>query len=231
MLKSEMGLRVATNHQFKDTISRPERRMNQPSTAHIASGGRLSTALVNNQNARFAYDELVSECADFLSSPVINDTVTQFAENILTLIESPTALDTPEVKRRIEQLLPVSHEYKHHRGMTISDRHCTRLCSLADRVINNAPYTNLNIVDENEDDGGETEFINRLRRSSGTGTSNHDVQYIRQAPNVLEQQELPKQLPSFVESNLDMEGEKEIEYDMDVTPYDSDVDEPARILI
>jgi hypothetical protein len=219
-----MGSRVSAN---QDSINAGS-RVNQPSTAHIASGGRLSTALLNNQNARFAYDELVSECADFLSSPIINDTVTQFAENILTLIESPTTLDTVEVKRRIEQLLPLSHEYKHHRGVTISDEDCSRLCSLADRVINNAPYTNLNIVDENED--GEDGFVNNMRRGSAHNNKN-DVQYIRQTlPNPNQKQQLPKDLPSFVESNSEVDGEAGIEYDMDVTPYDSEIDEPIRMV-
>jgi hypothetical protein len=202
--------------------SHSDRRENQASTAHITSGGRLSAALTNNQNARFAYDELVSECARFLASPIINDTVTHFAENILTLIESPTELDPTEVKRRIEQILPTRHEYKVHRGMTLSDKDCTRLCSLADRVINNAPYTNLNIVDENDD--GEREFTDRLRRGS---MHSSDVQYIRQNNDTVQQQ-LPKQLPNFVESNFEVEANQE--YDLDVTPFDSEDDEPIPMI-
>lgn len=201
--------------------SRSDRR-EQPSTAHITSGGRLTGALANNQNARFAHDALVAECARFLASPVINDTVTQFAENILTIIESPTELDSTEVKRRIEQILPISHDYKVHRGMTLSDKDCTRLCSLADRVINNAPYTNLNIVDENEGeiDDGEREFTDRLRRASHGSLG--DVQYIRRS-DAVQPLDLPKQLPSFVEPNQDIETKQD--YDFDITPMDSEEDD------
>lgn len=199
------------------------RRSSQPSTAHMESGGRLSTALLNNENARFAYDTLVSTCADFLGSPIIDTIVTQFAENILTLIESPTTLDSPEVKRRIEQILPTSHEYKYHRGMSISDNDCSRLCSLADRVANNAPYTNLNIVDDNEIDS-----IRDQRRASSHSGYGNDVHYIRSNTNITDEL-LPKQLPSFIESNFDMD--REVQYDLDVTPYDSDNDdEPIRMV-
>lgn len=219
-----MNTRTSANHEPRS----PGKRLNQPSTAHIASGGRLSTALLNNQNARFAYDELVSECADFLSSPIINDAVTQFAENILTLIESPTTLDTAEVKRRIEQSLPTSHEYKYHRGSSISDKDCSSLCSLADRVVNNAPYTNLNIVDENEED--DDAGITNNRRNSNAQSIKNDVQYIRQTSNNVHKQQLPKGLPSFVEKNFEVDGEGGIEYDFDVTPYDSEIDEPIRMV-
>lgn len=212
-----MGSHV--NPQTIDNTGTHSTRLpNQPSTAHITSDGRLSTALSNNRNAKFAYDELVLACAAFLGSPIINDTVTHFAENIITILEPPTALDSSEVKRRIEQVLPVAREYKHHRGMPLSDKDCTRLCSLADRVINNAPYTNLNIVDEEED---KVQVLNNLRRASGG-----DVQYINNH-KLVQLQQLPKQLPSFVEPNFEIEGDGE--YDLDVTPYDSEVDEPIRI--
>lgn len=216
-----MGTRSDAHNS--ENLSGSDRRMNQPSTAHMESGGRLSAALLNNPNARFAYDELVAVCADFLGSAIIDATVTQFAENVLTLIESPTTLDSPEVKRRIEQILPTGPIYKHRRGMTITDRDCSRLCSLADRVINNAPYTNLNIVDDNEEDAG---LISR-RKSSLHNSNGNDVEYIRQTQ---QQQplELPKQLPSFVEPNFDID--KDVQYDMDVTPYDSDNDEPIRMI-
>jgi hypothetical protein len=144
----------------------------EPSTAHITSDGRLSKAILNNRNAKFAYDELVLACAAFLGSPVINDTVTHFAENILTILEPPITLDSTEVKRRIEQVLPVSQEYKHHRGMPLSDKDCTRLCSLADRVINNAPFTNLNSVDD-DDEQDRAEVPNR--GGSGDGEFDQDV--------------------------------------------------------
>ncbi|KAI7892456.1 uncharacterized protein EV154DRAFT_504511 [Mucor mucedo] len=208
--------------QSNDMGSRSDRR-EQTSTAHISSGGRLTGALANNQNARFAHDALVADCARFLGSDIINDTVTQFAENILTIIESPTELDSTEVKRRIEQILPTSHEYKVHRGMALSDKDCTRLCSLADRVINNAPYTNLNIVDENnpqDDDDGEREFTDRLRRASHGSVG--DVQYIRHT-NTAQPLDLPKQLPSFVEPNEDVDTKQE--YDVDITPFDSEEDD------
>lgn len=221
-----MGTHSHTHNN--ETLSGSDRRMNQqPSTAHMESGGRLSAALLNNPNASFAYDELVAVCADFLGSAVIDATVTQFAENVLTLIESPTTLDTPEVKRRIEQILPTAPIYKHRRGMTtITDRDCSRLCSLADRVINNAPYTNLNIVDENEEDAG---FISRRKSGSLHDSNGNDVEYIRQAQQQQQQPlELPKQLPSFVEPNFDID--KDVQYDMDVTPYDSDNDEPIRMI-
>ncbi|GAA5799467.1 hypothetical protein HPULCUR_004883 [Helicostylum pulchrum] len=220
-----MGSRVIPQ-TIDNTGTHSPRRPNQPSTAHITSDGRLSTALLNNRNAKFAYDELVLACAAFLGSPIINDTVTHFAENILTILEPPTALDSAEVKRRIEQVLPVARECKHHRGMSLSDKDCTRLCSLADRVINNAPYTNLNIVDEEEADKFELSS-NNLRRTSGGG-SGGDVQYINNHKPVQLQQLLPKQLPSFVEPNFEIEG-GDGEYDLDVTPYDSEVDEPIRI--
>lgn len=217
-----MGTR---SHTYDNQTLSSDRRMNQPSTAHMESGGRLSAALLNNSNARFAYDELVAVCADFLGSAVIDTTVTQFAENVLTLIESPTTLDSPEVKRRIEQILPVGPIYKHRRGMTITDRDCSRLCSLADRVINNAPYTNLNIVDENEED-----LSTISRRKSSLHSNGNDVEYIRQIHQQQQHQqlELPEQLPSFVEPNFDID--RDLQYDMDVTPYDSENDEPIRMI-
>lgn len=196
-------------------------RHERTSTAHIASGAKLSSALANNQNARFAYDELVAECARFLASSIVNDTVNQFAENILALIESPTELDSTEVKRRIEQVLPTSHEYRVHRGMTMSDKDCTRLCSMADRVINNVPYTNLNIVDESDE--SEREFTDRLRRASH---SSSDVQYIRHTDSV--HQQLPEQLPNFIEPNFEVKTKQE--YDLDVTPFDSEEDEPVPMI-
>ena len=175
------------------------------------SDSRLSAALINNEHARFAYDELVSVCAQFLGSPIIDNTITRFAENLLSLIESPTALDSEEIKQRIEQMLPVNPEYTHHRGISITDKDCSRLCSLADRVINNTPYTNLNIVDD------ETYSDNAVNHTT------NDVHYVRQE-NPIQPHHLPQQLPSFVERNMDIE--KEEQYDADVTPYDSENDEP-----
>ncbi|KAI9268444.1 hypothetical protein EDC94DRAFT_498851, partial [Helicostylum pulchrum] len=81
---NDMGSRVIPQ-TIDNTGTHSPRRPNQPSTAHITSDGRLSTALLNNRNAKFAYDELVLACAAFLGSPIINDTVTHFAENILTI--------------------------------------------------------------------------------------------------------------------------------------------------
>lgn len=218
-----MGSRV-TPHTIDSTITQSTRQFNQPSTAHIASDNALSKSYSNNPNAKFAYDELVLACASFLGSPIIDSTVTHLAENIVAILELPNALDSTEVKRRIEQILPASREYKHHRGMPISDKDCTRLCSLADRVINNAPYTNLNIVDDDVDDIDETEYVNQLRRAS----TQSDVQYVSKSKPV-QREELPKQLPSFVERNSDLEDKEE--YDKDITPYDSDPDdEPIRMV-
>jgi hypothetical protein len=195
--------------QQEDTSSRPRR----VSTAHITSGN-----IVRDQ--AFAFDGFVSECADFLGSDVVNDAVTHFAENVLAVIGSPTALDSAEVKRRLEQLLPSSHTFRHHRGMTISDEDCIRLCSLADCVVN-SPETgsNLNIVDDSEG--------SRFETGSSNGNGGGDVHYIRQQHQSVHRQqaELPTQLPNFVEANSELDRDS-IEYDMDVTPYDSDADDP-----
>lgn len=196
----------------KDVSSRPRRI----STAHITPEN-----IVHSQ--AFAYDEFVSECADFLGSAVVNDAVTHFAENVLAVIGSPTTLDSAEVKRRLEQLLPSSHTFRHHRGMTISDKDCILLCSLADRVVN-APETgsNLNIVDDSEG-RFETGAFSNDNNNSG------DVHYIRQQqqPSSFGHSKikLPTHLPSFVEANPELDRDN-IEYDVDVTPYDSDVDDP-----
>ncbi|KAK4521624.1 uncharacterized protein ATC70_004154 [Mucor velutinosus] len=186
------------------------------STAHIEFDGILQST-----QAKFAYDELVSACADFLgnASAVDNDVI-RFAESILAVVGSPTTLDTAEVKRRLEQVLPTSHAFRHHRGMTLSDEDCTVLCSLADRVINTplGQESNVDIVDNDE-----IEQEQQRHDSS-------DVYYIRhdEAPAKF-QESLPKQLPSFVEANAEIGERDTIEYDMDVTPYDSEVDDDPPI--
>lgn len=182
------------------------------STAHIESNGILQST-----RAKFAYDELASACADFLgSASAVDHDVVHFAESIMAVVGSPTALDTAEVKRRLEQVLPVSHAFRHHRGMTISDKDCTVLCSLADRVINMplGQESNVQIVDNDD-----TQQVPQRHDSS-------DVYYIRHDPAAAKGNEsLPKQLPSFVEANAEIGERDTVEYDVDVTPYDSEVDD------
>ncbi|GAN04677.1 pkinase-domain-containing protein [Mucor ambiguus] len=182
------------------------------STAHIESNG-----ILHSTQAKFAYDELVSACADFLgSTSAVENEVIHFAESVLAVIGSPTTLDTAEVKRRLEQVLPVSHAFRHHRGMTISDTDCTILCSLADRVIN-MPLGQENNVDIVDSDDTQEEQQTHDRS---------DVYYIRHDEAAAKFQErLPKQLPSFVEANAEIGERDAVEYDMDVTPYDSEVDD------
>ncbi|KAI8080827.1 uncharacterized protein B0P05DRAFT_539770 [Gilbertella persicaria] len=191
--------------------SSPFERKRRVSTAHI-----MPNDFPDNQVEEFAYDELVSKCASFLGSPIVNEIVTQFASNVLTIIGSPNVLESKEVKRRLEQVLPTSHEYKYHRGMEIPDNDCVSLCSLADRAINvpvGSP-TNVDIVDDDNDEE-EVEEQNL-----------HDVYYVRQLnKNTQEHDRLPRQLPSFVEVNEDLD-KAIIEYDLDVTPYDSELEEP-----
>ncbi|CAO0793649.1 unnamed protein product [Mucor circinelloides] len=198
--------------EFPDRNEPPATRgKRRVSTAHIESSGILQST-----QAKFAYDELVSACADFLgNASVVDNNVIHFAESILAVVGSPTTLDTAEVKRRLEQVLPVSHEFRHHRGMAISDKDCTVLCSLADRVIN-LPFgqeSNVNIVDN--DDAQEEE-----QRPDSS-----DVYYIRHDEATKFEEPLPKQLPNFVEVNSEIGERDNIEYDMDVTPYDSEVDD------
>ncbi|CEP16432.1 hypothetical protein, partial [Parasitella parasitica] len=190
-------------------------KKNRISTAHIKSSG-----ILKNAQAKFAYDKLVTACADFLGT--LDDAVIHFAESILAVVGSPMTLDSVEVKRRLEQVLPASHEYRHHRGMAIPDKDCTVLCSLADRVIN-LPIgqdSNITIVDnENE----------QLQQQHQQHDNSH-VQYIRHDVNKFEQP-LPKQLPSFVEANSDIGENDNIEYDKDVTPYDSETDDDRQMSV
>jgi hypothetical protein len=211
---SDMGSRAMEPHEpmtQQEETREASSRTRRVSTAHITPGN-----LVYGQE--FAYDAFVSACADFLGSAVVNDAVTHFAENVLAVIGSPTTLDSIEVKRRLEQLLPSSHTFRHHRGMKISDDDCIRLCSLADGVVNSLETgSNLNIVDDSESQMSQ----NSVSNSSNGG----DVHYIRQQPLINHQAKLPTQLPNFVEANADLDRDN-IEYDMDVTPYDSDADDP-----
>ncbi|KAL9543472.1 hypothetical protein MBANPS3_008103 [Mucor bainieri] len=188
------------------------------STAHIESSGILQST-----RAKFAYDELVSACADFLgSASAVDNDVIHFAESILAVVGSPTTLDTAEVKRRLEQVLPVSHAFRQHRGMTMSDKDCTVLCSLADRVINMPLGQESNVAILDNDDVPEEQ----------PRYDTSDVHYIRHDDAAARSQEpLPKQLPSFVEANAEIGESDTVEYDVDVTPYDSEADDdpPLRM--
>jgi hypothetical protein len=188
-------------------------RRSSISTAHISSNTGLK-----DERAKLAFDQLVSECADFLGSPV--DTIVRnFAESIVRLVSNPTAIDPTEMKRRIEQILPAKGaHYARCRGIdTITDQECGRLCSLADRVVNFADDREfLHIVDEerNED----------IQQNNVGG----EVEYIRSTPTVSMQQ-IPRQIPSFLEQGDEDRFSSKVEYDLDVTPYDSEVDEPIRM--
>ncbi|KAI8639647.1 hypothetical protein BD408DRAFT_421074 [Parasitella parasitica] len=187
------------------------------STAHIES-----SSILQNTQAKFAYDELVSACADYLGASIILDAIVMhFAESILAVVGSPMTLDSAEVKRRLEQVLPASHEYRHHRGMTISDEDCTVLCSLADRVINMPieQESNVNIVDSEDEQSQQQR--QRFEHS--------DIQYIRHDATKFEQP-LPKHLPNFVDANPDIGEKDNIEYDKDITPYDSETDDDGQMI-
>ncbi|KAI7907866.1 uncharacterized protein BX663DRAFT_482130 [Cokeromyces recurvatus] len=221
---------VSSSHLSSLNTTQRKRRV---STAHVSHSPPINT---NNPDARFAFDELVSVCSRFLGSEVINETVKQFAENIVTLIGSPMTLDSTEVKRRLEQLLPTSHEFRYHRGMSLSDRDCTILCSLADRVVYCPNNTgNLNIVDD-DDDNLVTEN-EPVERDINTRMSNN-VHYIRSpvkntGANWIKQQvvPLPRQLPNFIEPNKELGEGEQLEYDYDITPYDSDNEPPIQMVL
>ncbi|KAI8363864.1 hypothetical protein EDC96DRAFT_512043 [Choanephora cucurbitarum] len=176
---------------------------------------RVSTAHIipfesPNGMESFAFDELASECAQFLGSPTIDESVLHFASSIVTIIGSPTVTDSEEVKRRIEQVLPTQHGYKHRRGMKISEEDCIKLCSLADRAIH-LPVgkpTNVEIVDDDIGDGND----NVTDKNYGM----NDVQYIRHTDYNRKKQQIYK-------TNTKLETGT-TEYDFDVTPYGSDVE-------
>ena len=204
-----------------DDSSRAGKR--RVSTVHIESNG-----ILQNAQAKFAYDKLVSACADFLgTTTVVDSNVIHFAESILAVVGSPMTLDSAEVKRRLEQVLPVSHDFRYHRGMTISDKDCTVLCSLADRVINLpvGQESNLNIVD-NDDNIQQKQ--QQYQQQQQNRFENGDVHYIRHDMTKFEEP-LPKQLPSFVEANSEIGETDNVEYDLDVTPYDSEIDDDPPI--
>lgn len=203
-----MGSRVTNRYENASSYTGPSKR--RVSTAHIQPGFDI--------NGTLAYDQFVSTCSDFLGSPTINETVTQFAENILAILSSPVTLEASEVKRRIEQILPTDKNLKHHRGTKMTDKDCTLLCSLADRIVNIIPFQqpNLNIVDHQEQQDEKDSY------NSGS------VHYIRHRD---ENRDIPfpQQLPNFVEPNTELGENNNVAYDFDVTPYDSEVDEPAQI--
>ncbi|KAI8884456.1 hypothetical protein K501DRAFT_332642 [Backusella circina FSU 941] len=180
-------------------------RRSSISTAHIAS----SDTGLKDERAKLAFDQLVSECADFLGSQV--DTVVKnFAEGIVRLVSNPTAIDPLEMKRRIEQILPAKGaHYTRCRGIdTITSKECGRLCSLADQVVNFADDKELlYIVDEEK---------NEEIKQNNMG----EVEYIRSTPTASVQQ-IPRQIPSFLEQSDEDRLSNQVEYDLDVTPYDS----------
>ncbi|KAI8980365.1 hypothetical protein BDB01DRAFT_797633 [Pilobolus umbonatus] len=195
-------------------------------TAHIQSEYHkhhsiVNTELVHNHpNAHFAYDELVLACVEYLGCTAINETAKKFADGIVTLIGLPNALDPAELKRRMEQLLPVNDEihYKHSRGMLMSNKDCAHLCSLADRVINfdGIVPSNLNIIDYDND-------LPRRKSSGG------EVHYVRRQSGQSQPPQLPNQLPNFVEKD-ELDAMEKEEYDKDITPFDSDREEPTPML-
>ncbi|KAI8367253.1 hypothetical protein BD560DRAFT_399701, partial [Blakeslea trispora] len=177
-------------------------RKRRVSTAHIMPSD------YNTGIESFAFDELASICAQFLGSPTVNEDVLHFASNIVTIIGSPTALESEEVKRRIEQVLPTQHQFNYRRGMKISDEDCTMLCSLADRAINR-PLGKPNSVEIVDDD---IVYSNEDVRKNDYGMN--DVQYIRHTDHI-------RQKSSPYRVNVGFKTE-DIEYDCDVTPYGSD---------
>ncbi|KAI9474080.1 MAG: hypothetical protein EXX96DRAFT_610917 [Benjaminiella poitrasii] len=221
------GKKVDMQDQYLPPDSPPPNRDLSPNTTGNSSRQRrVSTAHIawtfNNDNsnphAQFAFDELVSACCGFLGCETVNETARQFAENIVTLIGSPTALDKAETKRRLEQLLPDSP----HRD--IHDQDCIRLCSLADRVLYPPPthISHLHIVDDDADDTAvsphpDSTHVHYLRPSSTLCAEQHTMG-------------LPRQLPSFVERNVELGEGDENEYDQDITPYASDHEPPIQMI-
>ncbi|KAG1150878.1 hypothetical protein G6F37_008035 [Rhizopus arrhizus] len=222
---SQMGSRILSDENKMKGIKDPERR--DISTAHVDS------SLVNNtSHAGFAYDAFVSFCARLLlCDPMMDHAVLLFASNVLTLVEN-NSLDTAELKRRVEQLLPTASpsqdgwtKYKYGRGAKLAVSDFEQLHSLAERVAQcnegrDGRQQSLRIVDDDVSDTKE-EQASKRRRSSVKG----DVQYIHHLSLPTPTQ--PKKYttyPSFIEHN--QEGiPSHLEYDKDITPFDSEEDE------
>lgn len=202
-----MGSRVETDqNEHSSSYTGPKKR--RVSTAHIQTTYDI--------NGTLAYDQFVSTCSEFLGSSSINTTVTQFADNILAILSSPITLEESEVKRRIEQILPTDRTYKHYRGTKVTDKDCTLLCSLADRIVNLPPAP-------------DHQQEHNYPPKSTTTTENVSVHYIRHEPRYVGEQ-IPKHFPNFVEPNTELGENISVTYDMDVTPYDSEAeDTPIKI--
>ncbi|KAI8979340.1 hypothetical protein BDF20DRAFT_868986 [Mycotypha africana] len=214
-------LRYEAQHSIppksQNTSAQRRRRV---STAHIRASNAFSTAQAN-----FDYDLLVSDCANFLNTSIVNDAAKRLADNILAIMGSPTAMDADEVKRRIEQMLPTDKTLKYHRGMSLSDQDCMHLCNLAGRILGSpASTTNVTIVDESDSDSDKHKDTYYSRVAD-------DVEYIRHNNKEGREFTLPKQLPSFIEANNRIEGKDTTQYDMDVTPYDSEEDDALVLMV
>ncbi|KAF7731895.1 hypothetical protein EC973_007726 [Apophysomyces ossiformis] len=231
--------RLASQRKEHEVPWRPRaKREGNVQTAHVTPEFSKGDSL--SPNALIPYDHFVSYATSFLG-PLPLETIVNFVDSVILIVQTTVGLDDAEIKRRIEQVLPPydTKAYK-WRGIQLTEDETCTLRSLASKVLaadvdgnaENAEKKRLRIVDdEPEEEENHMENV----RSAGGG----DVQYLRPIPSghfreePATELELPVRLPSFVQLPEGDPGEMVVEYDGDFTPVDSGSDDdenPIQII-